>query len=133
MAGQGFQTPRNSMPWPGDPLSIEMIRAISESRLENSNVFRLAADFYGLHHQYHSPDIASYLPDTQGVFDIAHLLYGDEIFYSIFDSEPGSFMTELMEISLSIYLKSTKILKSTMHEDLQTMIHGHGTEQGLFS
>jgi len=97
MAGQGFQTPENSMPWPGDPLSIEMIRAISESRLENSNVFRLAADFYGLYHQYHSPDIATYLHDNQSVFDISHLLYGDEIFYSIFDSEPGSFMTELME------------------------------------
>jgi len=132
MAGQSFQTPENSMPWPGGPLSIAMIRAINESSLENSTVFRLAADFYSLYQKNHPPDIAAYLPDTQGVFDIAHLLYGDEIFYSLFDSEPGSFMTELMEISLSIYLKGTEILKSAMREDLQTMIHGHGTEQGVY-
>ena len=132
MAGQSFQTIENSMPWPGKPLSIEEIRATQDSQLIDSEVFKLASDFYNFHRESNETNIAAYLPDTQGIFDIAHLLYGDEIFISLFDTEKGNWTTELMEISLNLYIRATKALKAVLKEDSGTMIHGHGTEQGVY-
>jgi len=132
MAGQSFQTPENSMPWPGDPFSMEEIRALRNMNLTDSEVFRLASDFYKIHRERNKTQIAAYLPDTQGIFDIAHLLYGDEIFYSLLDTEEGNWFTELMEISLDLYIRASEALKSVMKEDSEIMIHGHGTEQGVY-
>lgn len=131
MAGQSFQTPENSMPWPGDPLSMEEIRAIRNTNLTDSEVFRLAADFYQIHRESDETQIAAYLPDSQGVFDIAHLLYGDEIFYALLDTDEGNWFAELMEISLDLYLRASEAFKTAMEENSGTMIHGHGTEQGV--
>lgn len=130
MAGQSFQTPENSMPWPGKALLMEEIRAVQNTNLTDSEVFKLAADFYNIHQESDETQIAAYLPDTQGVFDIAHLLYGDEIFCSLLDIEERNWFTELMEISLNLYLMATKSLKVVLKEKLGTMIHGHATEQG---
>ena len=132
LAGQSFQTPEDSMPWPGTPFSREEIRSIPDKNLLDSEVFKLTADFYKLHRESGVTQIAAYLADTQGVFDIAHLLDGDEIFLSLLDSEEGNWFAELMEISLDLYLRATEVLKSVMNEDLGTMIHGHGTEQGVY-
>ena len=132
MAGQNFQTPENSMPWPGDPLSIEEIRAIRNINLTESEVFRLSAEFYKIHRESGETQIATYLPDTQGVFDIAHLLSGEEIFYSLLDTEEGNWYTELMVISLDLYIKASMAFKAVMKEDSGIMIHGHGTEQGVY-
>ena len=132
MAGQSYQTPENSMPWPGTPLSKDKIRAIPKINLTDSEVFRLAADFYRIHRESGENQIATYLPDTQGVFDIAHLLNGDEIFYSIFDIERGNWFAELMEISLDLYTRASEAFKNEMNEDSFSIIHGHGTEQGVY-
>lgn len=132
MAGQSFQTPEDSMPWPGTPLSMEEIRTIPDKNLIHSEVFRLAADFYKLHRESGETQIAAYLADTQGVFDIAHLLGGDEIFLSLLETEEGNWFSELMEISLDLYFRATNAMKSVMNEDPGTMIHGHGTEQGVY-
>jgi len=132
MAGLPFRTPENSMPWPGNPLPIEDIRAAKIKDLNDSEVFRLAADFYKIHMEGSKKQIAAYLPDTQGIFDIAHLLYGDEIFYCLLNTEHGNWFDELMEISLNLYIRVTNALKTIMKEDSETMIHGHGTEQGVY-
>ena len=39
---------------------------------------------------------------------------------------------ELMEISLNMYLRATKECKALLKEDVNSMVHGHGTEQGVF-
>jgi hypothetical protein len=132
MAGQSFQTPENSMPWPGNPLPIEDIRAAQDSILTDSEVFKLASEFYKIHRESSETNVAAYLPDTQGIFDIAHLLYGDEIFISLLDLQEGNCFMELMEISLKLYLRTTEALKVELKENLGTMIHGHSTEQGIY-
>ncbi len=132
MAGQSFKILDNSMPWPGDPLSKEEIRAIMHKDLTDSEIFRLVSEFYHIHQKSNESQIAYYLADSQGVFDIAYELYGDEIFYSLLDTEDGNWFSELMEISLDLYIRVTEIIKNLMNEDFGTMIHGHGTEQGVF-
>ncbi len=132
MAGLSFSTPENSMPWPGKPLSMKNIRAIQDKNLKDSEVFSLATSFYNIHRESDETHIAAYLPDTQGIFDIAHLLYGDEIFTSLLDMEEGNWFIELMEISLNLYIRATEALKAVLKEDSGTMIHGHATEQGVY-
>jgi hypothetical protein len=132
MAGLAFSTPEDSMPWPGKPLSKEEIRAIPDCDLTKSEVFRLVADFYHIHNKKGNKNIAAYLPDNQGVFDIAHLLFGEEIFTLLLDTGEDNWFYELMEISLQLYIRSTEIFKAELNEGSGTMIHGHGTEQGVY-
>ena len=132
MAGQSFHTPEDSMPWPGEPMNPDQIRAMLHKDLTESEVFRFAESFYKIHKESGEQQIAAYIPDNQGVFDIAHLLYGDEIFLDILNDEEGNWVSELMEISLDLYIRTTKLFKEVLNEKFETMIHGHGTEQGIF-
>ncbi len=132
MAGQAYKTPPDSMPWPGEPLTRDEIRAIVKSEIKCSEVFRLAAGFYNIHLESGESGVYPYLPDTQGVFDIAHLLSGNDIFLSAFEDAEESWFMELMEISLYLYLKATREFKALLDESHNSMVHGHGTEQGVY-
>ncbi len=132
MAGQSFSTPEDSMPWPGEPMSPDQIRAIRNTDLEKSEIYSLVAGFYKIHNQTGNQRVYAYTPDNQGVFDIAHLLYGDEIFLEILNTEKGNWVSELMEISLELYIRATQLFKKEAGEEPGTMIHGHGTEQGVY-
>jgi len=132
MAGQTYETPPDSMPWPGKPLDKDSIKAAGINDITQSDLYRLISDFYKIHTESNEKLVIPYLPDTQGVFDIAHLLYGDEIFYEVLDGGEQSWFMELMEISLGLYLKATRECKALLNENQNTMVHGHGTEQGVY-
>lgn len=132
MAGQSYKTPEGSMPWAGKPLAQDEIKAIPNRDITDSKIFKLISDFYKLHELSGETQIYPYLPDTQGVFDIAHMLYGDETFYAVLESGEGSWFNELMEISLNLYISASEVFKSLLREDSSSMIHGHGTEQGVY-
>jgi hypothetical protein len=131
MAGQSYHVPSDAMPWPGDPLSREAIRAIRSVDVSQSETMRLAAEFYAIHAASGRGDVAAYQPDTQGVFDIAHLLCGDDIFLEIADPEQSVWIEELLALSLDLYVKATRHVKSVLGEPATSMIHGHGTSQGV--
>ena len=87
--GLPYQLKPDQMPWPGEPLGREAIRAARAVAVADSHVMQLAADFYAIHRERAGGTVAAYQADTQGVFDIAHLLYGEEIFYAIADHPGG--------------------------------------------
>ena len=65
--------------------------------------------------------IAPYLPDTQGVFDLAHLLYGDKIFTAMAGEEAEQgWVLELLEICLDLYLRVTRCIKEMLGEPANT-------------
>ncbi|MDR2232910.1 MAG: hypothetical protein LBE56_07290 [Tannerella sp.] len=132
IAGQTFQIEANSMPWPGTPLSREQIRLIDKISISETDIYALLDSFYNIHFQHDESQIAPYVADTQGVFDIAHLLYGDEIFYELIDDSQNGWLEELMEIVTRLYDSVTGMIKKVIGESPDQMIHGHGTEQGLF-
>jgi hypothetical protein len=99
--------------------------------IEHNRVMQLAMEFFKLHHSDNSSQDAAYLPDTQGIFDIAHLLYGDAIFYEMADSTEKTWIRKLLEICLDLYNRSSDILKTANRESSVSMIHGHGTPQGV--
>lgn len=132
LAGQGFQLADDTMPWPGEPLSREALRAVRDVDVGAGSVMLKAEAFYARHRAAGRPDVAAYHPDTQGVFDIAHLLYGDAIFYDLADADEEAWIAELLELSLGLYSRATLQVKRCLGEPTTQMIHGHGTAQGVF-
>ena len=133
IAGQDYQILDNAMPWPGEPLTAEAIRAALEVELEEAELFELARAFYAIHRDSgESESVAPYLADTQGVFDTAHMLYGEETFFDLADPEKAGFVDELMDISYQLYERISLAMKAIIGEETGAMIHGHGTEQGVY-
>jgi hypothetical protein len=70
------------------------------------------------------------LPDTQGVFDIAHLILGNAIFYELYDDP--EFVHQLLDLCLEAYVQVTVALKQALHEPLESGYHGHGMVAGIY-
>jgi hypothetical protein len=132
MAGLGYQLPGDAMPWPGRPLDRAAIRAARCVDPAATETMRLAAEFYAIHRARGLAEIAAYHADTQGVFDIAHLLNGDHTFYEVADDKEIGWMDELLDICHALYTDATAQLKSLLDEPATSMIHGHGTSQGVY-
>ena len=130
IAGKDYRIPDGSMPWPGTPLTRDAIRAVKELDVASARLMQLAQEFYAIHETRGETEIAAYHPDTQGVFDIAHLLAGEDIFLQLSD-EP-EWINELMEICLDLYVRVSRELKTTLRQPPGEMIHGHGTPQGIY-
>ncbi|MFC1805752.1 hypothetical protein ACFL09_02075, partial [Planctomycetota bacterium] len=129
IAGLSYDLKPDQMPWPGPPLEREAIRAARDIDIDQAHVMRLAAEFYAIHRE-RGDGVAAYQADTQGVFDIAHLLYGEEVFYELPDPDHAAWVQELFEISLDLYVRVCRHLKSLLGEEPTRMVHGHGTSQG---
>jgi len=132
MAGLEFRLSDEAMPWPGEPLTREAIRAARHVSLADTAMMRLAQTFYALHRASGRGDIVAYHADTQGVFDIAHLLNGDNTFYELAEPAQAGWIEELLEICLDLYAGATTQLKSLLKEPAGSMVHGHGTSQGVW-
>ncbi|HUW20170.1 MAG TPA: hypothetical protein VMW16_12805 [Sedimentisphaerales bacterium] len=132
MTGQKYEIREGLMPWCKEPLSAEQIRAARDVDVAKAELMRLAADFYGIHRQRSDGEVAAYQADTQGVFDIAHLLYGDAIFYDMMDESKTGWVKELVEICVNLMVRAVVQVKKLIGEQDNWMIHGHGTEQGVY-
>ena len=131
MAGLGYQLPAHAMPWRENP-GTQAIRAAKNIDATATETMRLAAEFYAVHRDSGRYDIAAYQADTQGVFDIAHLLNGDHTFYEVADEHEAGWIDELLGICHEIYTRATTHLKAHLDEPATSMIHGHGTSQGVY-
>lgn len=132
MAGLDYKVQPEQMPWPGQPVSREKIRAARGIDLTQTDLMRRAEEFYALHRRQDGGDIVPYHADTQGVFDIAHLLYGEEVFFELPDEGEAEWIAELMGICHDLYVRASQHLKSALGERSSVMVHGHGTSQGLY-
>lgn len=128
--GQPYEVRPGAMPWPGGTLSRDEIRKRAGYDLRTGELMERALAFYRL--ACDDPTVYAYHADTQGVFDIAHLLYGEEIFLDIATESEREWVFELMELSLNWYVEASRILKDAVGEAADEMVHGHATGQGLF-
>ena len=132
LAGQKYLVQDGQMPWIRAALSREAIRDSKKMSVADNEVMQLAAEFYRIHANSNEDNVVAYLPDTQGVFDVAHLLYGENIFLDIMDQSEKAWLEELLEISLQLIRQATRHLKGFLGEPDDVMIHGHGTPQGIY-
>ena len=130
MAGQEFIIQDDQMPHIGASLSLTEIRNIKTENIFSSELMTLATDFYAVHSKSAKNNIVAYFPDTQGIFDLAHLMYGDKIFLEMIMEKEN--VKSLLDICSMLYVKVSQYLKKVMHEPATSMVHGHGTPQGLY-
>lgn len=109
-----------------DPLEIQDIK---------KNEIVLAERFYHLFLQQKAdttinPDIFPYIPDTEGVFDLSHLLIGTNIFLLFYDNP--DVMHKIQMKSLELFLAGTFLFKSLLGESKHSMLHGHGMPVGAW-
>ena len=132
IAGQEYLLQEGQMPWPGKPLDEDAVRAARDVDVAAADMVRNAERFYALHRESGESEIAVYHPDTQGVFDIAHMLWGDRIFCDVIDPSRREWIDELLDICLELYVKVSRRIKAAIGEADSVMIHGHGTAQGVY-
>ena len=128
--GQPYQVGPNAMPWPGQTLSREELRARHGCTAFTAELMEPALEFY--RHAARDGRVYPYHPDTQGVFDVAHLVYGDEIFLDLATEDERKWITDLMDMTLEWFVSLTRAVKAATNEPDGQMVHGHGTAQGLY-
>lgn len=115
----------DKMPWLKKHLSKEKIKKIKFDdfeKIEYMGLMKNISVYLEVYKKHLSESIKIYLPDTQGPFDIAHLIRGDEIFTDIYDD--FEFFEHLLEISTYVYIKVTEKLKEIIGEDFEKSYHG---------
>lgn len=132
IAGQGYELREGLMPWCKELMDVESIRAARDIDVTKTELMRLAERFYEIHRQRGDGETAAYHPDNQGIFDIAHLMYGENLFYDIMDTGRHAWVDEMLDISMELMVKTVEHIKKMMGEPADSMFHGHGTEQGVF-
>jgi len=115
----------DKMPWLKKHLSKNEIKKLKFNdfeKIENLGLMREAEKCYNVYKEYLKNGIIKiYLPDTQGPFDIAHLLRGDEIFFDIYDD--FEFFKHLLEISTYVYIRASEKLKELISEKIRESYH----------
>lgn len=113
----------NNLPWVDHVGTLEEIKRIIEHGIPDMRA-GLGARVFDTHNYYNEqlakyPKcqalIPVYHPDLQGPFDIAHLIWGSDIYYALYD-EPDV-VHELMELVTLTYIQFMKEIKKTINDE----------------
>lgn len=128
--GLDFHVPEDEFPWLTEKLNKTEVNKLKIAGLEGSSMMERAIE-YLLYFQANLPDwIHVYLPDTQGPFDLAHLIYGDDIFLDIY--EDPEFVHYLLELATTVYIEVTEKLKEVLGEKRNECYHGQALPRGIY-
>lgn len=125
-----YEVFEDTFPWLTSHLTKEEILKLEIPKLEDVEIIKKAIEFMEFFKNNLPNWIHVYLPDTQGPFDIAHLIYGDNIFLEIYDDP--KFLHYLLSICTELYIEVSKLLKNVINEPLDHCYHGHALVRGIF-
>jgi hypothetical protein len=99
------------------------------------NQMRFSRDFYRLFkwrkEEGRIPaELYPYVPDTQGIFDLSHLIIGTDLLYLLNDRRAQ--VLAIQEQSLRLFLTATRFFKELLGEQSMSMVHGHGMPIGVW-
>jgi hypothetical protein len=105
----------------------------AQDLLQNEMLF--SQQFYALFNQRKQQGgipaaVYPYVPDTQGIFDLSHLIIGTDLFYLL--SDRGDRILSIQERSLELFLTATTMFKDLLGEQSGSMVHGHGMPIGVW-
>ncbi len=130
MFGLEYKVFEDNYPWLTTHLSKEELMNFNMPDLAKNQLMAKAVEYIEYFIEMVPDYIHIYQPDTQGPFDIAHLVYGDNIFLQFFDDP--KFVHELMEICTEMYIEVSKRLKKVIGEDKNKCYHGHALARGIY-
>ena len=125
-------------PWLAEHLTPEQYGEINspvapQDLLQNGVLF--SKSFYELFNQRKDQglvpaEIFPYVPDTQGIFDLSHLIIGTDFLYLL--SDQGDQVLAIQERSFEIFIAATRMFKDLLGEQRGSMVHGHGMPIGVW-
>lgn len=113
----------NNLPWVEHVGSLEEIKKIIDKGIPDlrSGLGARVFDTQAYYHEQlsHYPKCRQYIPvyhpDLQGPFDVAHLIWGPDIYYALYD-EP-EVVHELLGLVTDTYIKFLRELKKTLNDE----------------
>lgn len=112
----------DKMPWLIEHLTKEQITKLSPDDIRQRGSFARGLEMMRYFKEIMGDSIPIYVMDTQGPFDLAHLMLGDELFIQLYDDPP--FVHHLMELCLELGLKTHRWMKEIIDEPLTSLHHG---------
>lgn len=112
----------DKMPWLQQRLAKDEIARLTPDDIRIRGSFERGLGYIRRFKEVMGDRLPVYCMDTQGPFDLAHLLYGDELFYAVHDDPP--FVHHLMEICLEVGIRAHRWMKEVIGEPAGRMHHG---------
>lgn len=111
----------DKMPWLHQHLDKAQIAKLTLDDIKTEGSFARGLDFMRLFKKVMGDRLPIYCMDTQGPFDLAHLLMGDDLFMELYDDPP--FVHHLMELCLALGIRSHELMKSVSGEAMDGQHH----------
>ena len=112
----------DQMPWVIGHLSREEIAHLEVPDVRSAGLMPRALETLSYFKEKLDGKAHVYLSDTQGPFDIAHLLRGHELYYDVYDDP--EFVHRLMDVATETYIAASKVMKEAIGEPLDEGYHG---------
>lgn len=121
----------DNQPWCKDHLSKEEILHFHiPDNLSQVGLMSKALDYMAYFEETVGDLAHIYLPDTQGPFAIAHLVFGDNIFTEMYDDP--KFVHHLLGLTTKMFIRATEVSKEALGEPRDSGYHGHGMSYGIY-
>ena len=130
MFGLEYKVPKDTFAWLTSHLSKDEIKKFEFPNLDEIDILKKAIEYIQFFQRELPEWIHVYLPDTLGPFEIAHAVYGDNIFYDLYDNP--EFIHHLLKLCTSMYIQVTKKLKEVIREERTICYHGHALSRGIY-
>jgi len=130
MFGLKYKVPKDTFPWITSHLTKDEIRKFKIPYLSEVDMMKKAIEYLQFFKEELPEWIHVYLPDTLGPFEIAHSVYGDNIFYEIYDDP--NFIHYLLDLCTELYIQVTDKLKKIIGEERESCYHGHALVRGIY-
>ncbi len=112
----------DKMPWLQRHLSLEEVAKLTPDAIRIQGTFERGLEFMRRHRELMGDRLPAFCMDTQGPFDLAHLLIGDAVFLLPYD-DPG-LMHHVMEICLELGIRTHTWMKEVSGEPMDACYHG---------
>ena len=130
MFGLKYELPKDTFAWITSRLTKDEIKKFKIPHLGEVDMMKRAIEYLQFFKEELPEWIQVYLPDTLGPFEIAHSVYGDNIFYEIYDDP--SFIHYLLDLCTELYIQVTEKLKKVIGEERESCYHGHALARGIY-
>ena len=130
MFGLKYKVPKDTFAWLTSRLSKEEIRKFNFPNLDKIDMLKKSIEYIKFFKETLPEWIHVYLPDTLGPFEIAHAVYGNNIFYDLYDD--SKFVHYLLSLCTDIYIQITEKLKEVLGEEKTNCFHGHALSRGIY-
>lgn len=111
----------DKMPWLREHLTKEQAAKLTPDDIKPRGSFARGMEMMRFFKEIMGDSMPCYVMDTQGPFDLAHLMLGDELFLQLYDDPP--FVHHVMNLCLELGIKAHRWMKEVIGEPEDKLHH----------